>query len=301
VQTTPQGSASLMEDLDERYLRLLDHLETERSNTHGPATSVSPLSAPCSPTPPGHPNTLRPSNGPAIPPKLRQENCHLPHREESTALIAAPTSALEGRRDRALLAVAILTGLRVSELIGLDCDTSLRCRVTSSAKGKPKQRPFHSLPQPASLRVWTAERAGRPSDPLFPTKPEPLTETPSNGESPPTPPPCTRCPSLRNKHLSVHTFDTAAPCRSSKPGSMLRHRPVARPLRHPIHDATSRRHDHQTASPRTGHTPTSSRRYTPRHHLAFLESCNYADRIGDASRTSPPGQAPQAATGGLSA
>ena len=43
-------------------------------------------------------------------------------RDEIEALLAAPDLATwYGRRDRALLLLCVQTGLRVSELIGLDC------------------------------------------------------------------------------------------------------------------------------------------------------------------------------------
>lgn len=44
-------------------------------------------------------------------------------REESKAMLAAPDlSSWVGRRDRAMLLLAVQTGLRVSELIGLQCE-----------------------------------------------------------------------------------------------------------------------------------------------------------------------------------
>src|ERR1039457_5935193 len=63
---------------------------------------------------------------------------------ETDALIAAPDQATwHGRRDHALLLVAVRTGLRVSELTGLTAKT---------------------------LRTWLKEHRGQPADPLFPTR-----------------------------------------------------------------------------------------------------------------------------------
>jgi integrase/recombinase XerD len=93
---------------------------------------------------------------------------------EIDALIAAPDrSTWEGRRDHALLLLTIQTGLRVSELIGLNCDdinlttgAHLRCE----GKGR-KQRTVPLTPTTvAVLRVWLEERRGGTSCPLFPTR-----------------------------------------------------------------------------------------------------------------------------------
>jgi len=93
---------------------------------------------------------------------------------EVDALVAAPDqSRWEGRRDRVLILLAVQTGLRVSELTGLDCrDVTLGTGANVRCEGKGrKQRavPLTSAVE-AALRVWLAERAGRPDDPLFPTR-----------------------------------------------------------------------------------------------------------------------------------
>jgi site-specific recombinase XerD len=94
--------------------------------------------------------------------------------EEATALIEAPNrDRWEGRRDRAFLVLAIQTGLRVSELIGLDCgDVALGtgAHVRCEGKGR-KQRcvPLTKTTQ-AVIGIWLTERAGRLKDPLFPTR-----------------------------------------------------------------------------------------------------------------------------------
>jgi integrase/recombinase XerD len=93
--------------------------------------------------------------------------------EEIDALLAAPdASRWIGRRDRALLLVAIQTGLRVSELTGLRCrDVHLGhgAHIHCLGKGR-KQRCTPLTGQTvAVLQTWLRERQGQPNDPLFPT------------------------------------------------------------------------------------------------------------------------------------
>lgn len=93
---------------------------------------------------------------------------------EIDALIDAPDrTRWEGRRDRALLLVAVQTGLRVSELTGLDCgDISLGAGANVRCNGKGRKYravPLTSATQ-AVLDVWITERAGRRDEPLFPTR-----------------------------------------------------------------------------------------------------------------------------------
>ena len=93
--------------------------------------------------------------------------------EEVDALLAAPDrSTWTGRRDHALLVLAIQTGLRVSELTGLtNADLALgpTAHVKCQGKGR-KQRVTPLTAQTVTvLEVWIRERAGTPADPLFPT------------------------------------------------------------------------------------------------------------------------------------
>jgi site-specific recombinase XerD len=93
---------------------------------------------------------------------------------EIDALIDAPDrSRWEGRRDRALLLLTVQTGLRVTELIELNCgDISLGTRAHLRCLGKGRRHRTVPLTSPtqAVLRVWMAERAGRRDEPLFPTR-----------------------------------------------------------------------------------------------------------------------------------
>jgi len=93
---------------------------------------------------------------------------------EAAALLAAPDGATRtGRRDRALLTLAIQAGLRVSELTSLTrADTFLGtgAHVTCTGKGR-KQRITPLTPATAEvLAAWLGERPGEPGDPLFPSR-----------------------------------------------------------------------------------------------------------------------------------
>lgn len=92
---------------------------------------------------------------------------------EIDALLSAPDrSTWTGRRDHALLMLAVQTGLRASELTMLDtADVQLAgaAHVTCEGKGRKQRITPLTRTTTAVLRVWLAERHGHPDDPLFPT------------------------------------------------------------------------------------------------------------------------------------
>ena len=93
---------------------------------------------------------------------------------EVDALLAAPDLARwEGRRDRALIALAAQTGLRLSELTGLRCgDAQLGAgaHVRCTGKGRKQRCVPLTAATAAIVRVWLQERGGLRDDPLFPTR-----------------------------------------------------------------------------------------------------------------------------------
>jgi site-specific recombinase XerD len=92
---------------------------------------------------------------------------------EIEALLNAPDrSTWTGRRDHALLVLAVQTGLRVSELTGLRCgDVQLTTgpHVRCTGKGRKNRITPLTPTTTAVLEVWLAERTGHPNDPVFPT------------------------------------------------------------------------------------------------------------------------------------
>ncbi|MGO9958366.1 MAG: tyrosine-type recombinase/integrase [Solirubrobacteraceae bacterium] len=132
--------------------------------------------------------------------------------EEINALINAPDlSTWTGRRDRALLVLAIQTGLRASELTGLDCgDVHLSTGPHLSCRGKGRKQRITPLTAVtvAVLRVWLTERAGNPDSPLFPTSRgrrltrDCLERRLAKHLNTATP----HCPSLQDKNVTLHTL-----------------------------------------------------------------------------------------------
>jgi integrase/recombinase XerD len=93
--------------------------------------------------------------------------------QEADAVLAAPDRGRwTGRRDHALLAVAIQTGLRVSELTALtrsDVHLGAGPHVRCLGKGRKERSTPLTTQVARALRTWLDERGGGPPDPLFPT------------------------------------------------------------------------------------------------------------------------------------
>jgi integrase/recombinase XerD len=91
---------------------------------------------------------------------------------ETEALLGAPDQRKwGGRRDRTMLLLAIQTGLRVSELINLNCqDITLAVGAHVHCMGKGRKERCTPLRKETvdALRLWLDERAGSPQAPLFP-------------------------------------------------------------------------------------------------------------------------------------
>jgi integrase/recombinase XerD len=132
--------------------------------------------------------------------------------EEIDALLTAPDrSTWTGRRDHTLLLTAIQTGLRVSELTGMNCsDVHLDTGAHVNCQGKGRKQRITPLTPgtTAVLRVWLTERTGHPDDPLFPTihghrlsrdaLEHRITKYTSTAAR--------SCPSLREKKVTLHTL-----------------------------------------------------------------------------------------------
>jgi integrase/recombinase XerD len=131
---------------------------------------------------------------------------------EIDALLAAPDrSTTTGRRDHALLLLAVQTGLRASELASLRCkDLNLGSGAWVRCEGKGRKQRCTPLTHVTVqvLRVWLRELGGAPAGPLFPSR--------TGGHltrsaiwrlvAKHTTTARARCPSLAAKNITPHTL-----------------------------------------------------------------------------------------------
>jgi integrase/recombinase XerD len=167
-----------LDDLDAPLIAaFLDHLEQTRRNSartrNARLAAVHSLFRYAALHHPEHSATIQ--RVLAIPPKRfdRTIVVYLTD-EEVHALLAAPgRNTWIGRRDHAMLATMIQTGLRVSEITALTVDDlHLNTGAHLSCVGKSRKQRITPLTTTtvALLQAWAAERGGGPADPLFPTR-----------------------------------------------------------------------------------------------------------------------------------
>jgi site-specific recombinase XerD len=164
-------------DLDPAFLgTFLDHLEHERGNSarsrNARLAALHAFFRYVALTEPTH--ALHCQRVLAIPSKRFERGIvEFLGDEEAEALLGAPDSATWiGRRDRALLLVAVQTGLRVSELTALrrqDVVLTTGAHVRCQGKGR-KLRCTPLRPNVVKvLEAWLGEHPTDPSAPVFPS------------------------------------------------------------------------------------------------------------------------------------
>ena len=203
-------------DLDAALIgAFLQHLEENRGN--GSATrnarlaAIHSLFSYAAPRAPEHAATI--SQVLAIPPR-RRERAIVSYLTpvETDALVAAPDrTTWHGRRDHALLLLAVQTGLRVSELTGLarqDIHLGAGPHVRCHGKGRKDRATPLTAQTVKVLRTWLAELGPAPDGPLFPTQPggrlsrdaveRLVTKHAATAEA--------ACPSIKEKNVTPHTL-----------------------------------------------------------------------------------------------
>ena len=165
-------------DVDaELVAAFLDHLETTRGNNtrtrNVRMAAIHSLFRYAALAHPEHANTI--ARVLAIPVKRTdQALVTFLNEPEVEALLAAPDQGTRtGRRDFALLLVAIQCGLRISELIALsrgDVHLGTGAHVTCTGKGRKQRTTPLATNTALTLRNWLTERPGQPTDPLFPSR-----------------------------------------------------------------------------------------------------------------------------------
>ena len=223
AKTGKRPSALDIADLDAPLIAaFLNHLEDDRHNTvrtrNWRLAAIHSLFSYAALHHPEHAAVIQ--HVLAIPAKRHQRRLLTWLTEpEVDALLTAPDRATwTGRRDHAMLVLAIQTGLRISELITLthaDINLGAGAHVHCIGKGrKERATPLTTLTV-AVLRSWLTEYAGKPHDPLFPTRTgtrlsHDAIEHRLAGYLAIA---RTNCPSLRGKQVTMHTLRHTAAMR----------------------------------------------------------------------------------------
>ena len=216
-QRTGKAPSSLsLTDLDAALVgAFLQHLEDDRGN--GSATrnarlaAIHSLFSYAAPKMPEHAAVI--SQVLAIPPR-RRERAVVSYLtpDETDALLAAPDrTSWHGRRDYALLLVAVQTGLRVSELTTLtrqDAHLGTGPHVRCHGKGRKDRATPLTSQTVKTLKTWLAELAPGPGTPLFPARAggrlsrdaveRLVAKYAATAES--------TCPSVKEKNVTPHTL-----------------------------------------------------------------------------------------------
>ena len=273
-------------DLDATLVAaFLDHLEHERHNAvrtrNHRLAAIHSLFAYAALRHPEHAGSIQ--RVLAIPAKRFERNLvtFLTEDEVDALLAACDRTTWTGRRDHALVLLAVQTGLRVSELsslTGADVVLGTGAHVHCIGKGR-KERRTPLIPLTVEvLRVWLAEHGAAPLQPLFPTiKGARLSRDAIEhrirryanlaGDA---------CPSIRTKHVAAHTLRHTAAMRLLLAGVdvtvialWLGHEQVSSTNIYLHADMTQK----ERAIARTAIPTTTAGRYRPSDPvLAFLEA-----------------------------
>jgi site-specific recombinase XerD len=216
IKTGKAPSRVKLEDLDAPLIgAFLAHLESERGNgvrtRNARLTAIHSFFHYVSLEAPEHAELIQ--RVLAVPAK-RFDTVLISYleRPEIEALLRSPDRLTRiGRRDHALLLLAVQTGLRVSELAGLRCqDVQLGtgAHVRCDGKGRKERCTPLTKPTMAVLRSWLRERGDQEDDPLFPSSSgQHLTRSAiwrlvvkhaASAED--------RCPSIVAKHVTPHVL-----------------------------------------------------------------------------------------------
>jgi integrase/recombinase XerD len=218
LQTTTHTPPSRLDlaDLNAQViLGFLDHLEADRGNSAATRnlrlTAIHSLFRYAALRCPEHADLI--AHVLAIPNKRPTHRIvNYLTRTETIALLTAPDQNESlGRRDHLLLTVGVQTGLRISELIGLDCgDLTVGVGAHLRCTGKGRKTRTTPLTQPTAdaLRRWIAHRRAAPSDPLFLTRsggrlsPDAVADLLAKHVAVAT----RHCPTLAAKNVTPHTL-----------------------------------------------------------------------------------------------
>jgi len=138
--------------------------------------------------------------------------------ETQALLDAVPNTTWTGRRDRAMLTLAVNTGLRVAEIASLttrDIQLDHPAHVACQGKGRKRRVTPITLAVTSHLRGYLAERATKPGQALFPGPTgQPLSvDAIQHRLAIALSVASQTCPTLAGKHVTMHTLRHSAAMR----------------------------------------------------------------------------------------
>lgn len=193
----------------------LDHLEQERGNSartrNARLTAIRSVLGRALPDHPEHASTI--TQVLAIPPKRTTRRViEFLAPDEVEALLAAPDpTTWTGRRDHALLAMTVQTGLRVSEVCSLtrdDIHLGAGPHVACTGKGRRQRITPLTRASVSTMKAYLAERATRPGSALFcgPHGRPPSRDALEHRLAKHLATATSTCPGLAAKHVTMHTL-----------------------------------------------------------------------------------------------
>jgi site-specific recombinase XerD len=223
AKTGKAPSALDIADLDAPLITaFLDHLEQDRHNgarsRNNRLAAIHSLFAYLALHHPEHASSIQ--RVLAIPAKRTERNLvtYLTDPEIDALLGACDQTTWTGRRDHAMFTLTIQTGLRISELAALtraDITLSAGASVHTVGKGRKERRTPLLPATKTALRAWLGERPAAPGGPLFPTRTgtrlsrDAIERRLAHHLALAR----TACPSLRTKHVTMHTLRHTAAMR----------------------------------------------------------------------------------------
>ena len=193
----------------------LDHLQQERGNNaktrNTRLTAIRSVLGRALPDHPEHAATI--TQVLAIPPRrTTRPVIEFLAPAEIDALLAAPDQQTwTGRRDHALLAITVQTGLRISEICSLNCDDihlGAGPHIACTGKGRRQRITPLTKTTVTTMTNYLAERSTRPGAALFcgphgqPLSRDALEHRLAKHLIPAG----TTCPSIAAKHVTMHTL-----------------------------------------------------------------------------------------------
>jgi integrase/recombinase XerD len=223
----PAHQLQLADTTAAHVVAFLDYLEHERGNSAATRNlrlaAIKSVMAFHANSSPEHLDTIARINAIPVKKHPKPQMTFLTGAEAQALLDAVPTSTWTNRRDRAMLTLAIQTGLRLSEITSLQIASlhlGAAAHVACTGKGRKNRTTPLTSATTTALESYLHERATRPGQALFPgpqghaLSPDAVQQRLALHVTRAA----ASCPGLAGKHVTVHTLRHTAAMRFLEAG-----------------------------------------------------------------------------------